>query len=153
MTTPSLESIYKFLPISDTLATAGQPTTEQFDAIRQAGYTVVVNLALPTSDNALPHEQELVESHGMTYIHIPVLWENPTLNDLQQFFATLESNLDKQVFVHCVANMRVSAFVYLYRLLRQGVAEDQAQHTLNQIWQPNEIWQRFIDQARSIASE
>lgn len=149
MTTPPLESIYNFLLISDTLATAGQPTEAQFDAIRQAGFSVVINLALPTSNNALPHEQALVESHGMTYAHIPVLWENPTLDDLQQFFAVMESNSGKPIFVHCAANMRVSAFVYLYRYLRQGVAEEQARQDLNQIWQPNEIWQQFIDQAHS----
>ncbi|HEY9738121.1 MAG TPA: protein tyrosine phosphatase family protein [Trichocoleus sp.] len=151
MPTAPLEAIYNFLTISDTLATAGQPTAAQFDAIREAGYTVVVNLALPTSSNALPNEQEIVESQGMMYVHIPVQWESPTLDDLQQFFAAMGSSSGNRVFVHCAANMRVSAFVYLYRLLRQGVAEEQARHDLNQIWQPNETWQRFIDQARSAA--
>ncbi|MBD0335199.1 MAG: protein tyrosine phosphatase family protein [Cyanobacteria bacterium Co-bin13] len=158
MSTASLESIYHFLPISNSvagqlkgaIATAGQPTAEQFEAIRAAGYQVVINLALPTSDNALPQEAALVESLGMQYVPIPVVWEEPTLADLHRFFAVMEANQDKNVFVHCAANMRVSAFVYLYRCLRQGLDEAQARQDLLRIWQPNPIWRRFIVEATSL---
>jgi protein tyrosine phosphatase (PTP) superfamily phosphohydrolase (DUF442 family) len=150
MPADTLTSIYNFLPISEAVATAGQPTVEQFEAIREAGYQVVVNLALPTSDNALPQEAALVESLGMQYVAIPVVWESPTLADLHRFFAVIEANQDKKVFVHCAANMRVSAFIYLYRRLRQGLDEAQARQALHQIWQPNPVWQAFIDQAVSL---
>ena len=43
--------------------------------------------------------------------------------------------------------MRVSAFVYLYRVLRQGVDESTARNDLHRIWQPNPTWQAFIDTA------
>ncbi|MBD2256588.1 sulfur transferase domain-containing protein [Pseudanabaena sp. FACHB-2040] len=150
MSTEPLASIYHFLPISDAIATAGQPTAEQFEAIRQAGYQVVVNLALLTSDNALPQEPALVESLGMQYVPIPVIWEEPTLADLHRFFAVMEANQDKKVFVHCAANMRVSVFVYLYRCLRLELDEAQARQDLHRIWQPNSIWQQFIEQATSL---
>jgi lipopolysaccharide biosynthesis regulator YciM len=53
----------------------------------------------------------------------------------------------EKVFVHCARNMRVSAFVFLYRVLRQGVPADEALPDLLAIWQPNETWQRLIDAA------
>lgn len=142
-----IEEIYNFLKLSDSVATSGQPTESQFAAIKESGYQVVVNLALPESSNALPNEQEIVESLGMEYVHIPVVWENPTLDDLARFFNIVEANADKSIFVHCAANMRVSAFMYLYRLLREQISNEQATQDLHQIWIPNENWQKFIQQA------
>jgi len=143
-----LSEIYNFLPLSDRVATAGQPTEAQFAAVARQGYEVVVNLALPTSDKALPYEKAIVESLEMDYVAIPVQWENPTQQDLEQFFQVMEANQGRQVLVHCAANMRVSAFMYLYRRVKLGIDEATAQQDLNTIWQPNEQWQAFM--ARSL---
>ncbi len=141
----ALEAIYNFLPLSDSIATAGQPTEAQFSAVKAAGYEVIVNLALPESTNALPHEQAIVESQGLKYVHIPVVWESPTMEDFQRFVTVLDTHSDQKVFVHCAANMRVSAFIYLYRRLK-GIPADTAQQDLQQIWTPNETWQAFIEE-------
>ena len=82
----------------------------------------------------------------MQYVNIPVVWENPTLDDIARFFTVMETNADKPVFVHCAANMRVSAFMYLYRLIHEHVSDEQAKTDLNQIWIPNDTWQEFIRQ-------
>ena len=50
----------------------------------------------------------------------------------------------RRVFVHCAANMRVSAFVFLYRVLRQRVPPSEAECDLHAIWQPDGVWSRFI---------
>ncbi|MEB3337396.1 MAG: protein tyrosine phosphatase family protein [Leptolyngbyaceae bacterium] len=142
-----VNEIRSFLALSDSVATAGQPTEEQFASLRAAGYEIVINLALPTSTHALPNEQAVVESQGMQYVHIPVLWETPTLEDLDRFFSVMAASNGKRILVHCALNMRVSAFMYLYRLLCEGVSEVEAKQDLNQIWVPNDDWQRFIDQA------
>jgi uncharacterized protein (TIGR01244 family) len=143
--TSSLSEIRSFIQISDKIATAGQPIAPQFADIKSAGYEVVVNLAPPNSSNAIANEQELVEAQGLKYVHIPVVWEEPTLNDLDRFFNTLRENAERPVFVHCALNMRVSAFMYLYRRTQQQVSDEVAIASMNQIWQPNEIWQSFID--------
>lgn len=146
MVSDQLEEIYNFLKISDSIATAGQPTADQFGAVKAADYQVIVNLALPTSTNAITNEQQLVESHDMEYVHIPVFWENPTLEDFDRFSQVLNQNTDKKILVHCAMNMRVSAFVYLYRRIYDQVNEDQAQQDLQKIWTPNPTWQAFIEQ-------
>lgn len=147
MATEFITSIYNYVKISDAIATAGQPTPAQLTTIHQAGYEVMINLALPTSPNALPNEQELVEQLGMTYIAIPVEWENPTLTDVQQFFEVMQRWCDRPTFVHCAANMRVSAFIYLYRVLCQKVDPAIALADLQAIWNPNPTWQHLIDTA------
>jgi protein tyrosine phosphatase (PTP) superfamily phosphohydrolase (DUF442 family) len=140
-----IEDIYNFLQLSDLIATSGQPTEEQFLVIARSGYRVIINLALPESSNAIPHEQQIVEERGIQYVHIPVVWENPTLEDWQKFCDAMETHAGQKVFVHCAANKRVSAFMYLYRRLCEGTSEEVAAKDLNRIWVPNEIWQKFID--------
>jgi hypothetical protein len=56
----------------------------------------------------------------------------------------MEAFGDRPVFVHCAANKRVSAFVFLYRVLIQRVAVPEAERDLQAVWQPDEIWSRFI---------
>ncbi len=46
--------------------------------------------------------------------------------------------------MHCARNMRVSAFVYLYRILVLDWTDEQAAPDLLKIWQPNETWTRFM---------
>jgi len=147
MSSNTLEQIYNFVPITDNMATAGQPTEAQFVEIQAAGYQVIINLALPSSTNAIAHEQAIVESMGLEYIHIPVIWEHPTLADLDRFFQTLKENTNQKVFVHCAMNMRVSAFTYLYRVTQQHVDPKIAKVEMDKIWTPNETWQKFIEKA------
>lgn len=144
MTESKLAEIYNFLPIDEQWATAGQPTAEQFPAIQQAGYAVVINLGMPDSPRAVTNEAQLVAAQGLAYIPIPVVWEAPTEADLEQFFQAMAANEDKKRFVHCIANMRVSAFTFLYRVIHQGVPIAEARQTLHKIWEPNPIWQQFI---------
>ncbi|MEM7716757.1 MAG: protein tyrosine phosphatase family protein [Cyanobacteria bacterium P01_A01_bin.68] len=144
-----LENIYNYLKISDKIATAGQPSVEQFSHIKEAGYQVVINLALKDSSNALRNEKEIVETGGMQYIHIPVIWENPTEDKLQEFIQVMKTNVDKKVFVHCAANKRVSAFIYLYRRSQESIDEEIAKKDLDKIWVPNEIWQQFIQEVEN----
>jgi protein tyrosine phosphatase (PTP) superfamily phosphohydrolase (DUF442 family) len=150
----ALEVIPHFLRLSDRIGTAGQPSDDQFADIKEAGYEVIVNLRPPA--DTLPNEHALVESSGMAYVSIPVIWATPTVEDVEQFFATMQANEDKRVFVHCAMNMRVSAFMYLYRVVKQQVAPDMAVQDLHRIWEPNPTWQQLIAQVleqNSISAE
>lgn len=141
-----IQAIYHYLPLIPRIATSGQPTADQIEAIAAAGFEVVINLAMPTSDWALPDEKELVETAGMQYVHIPVIWEQPTAADLASFLHTMKLHEDQRVFVHCAANMRVSVFMALYRVRTLGWSREAAMQAVYEIWQPNEIWDTFIDQ-------
>jgi protein tyrosine phosphatase (PTP) superfamily phosphohydrolase (DUF442 family) len=145
-----LQNIYNFVQISDKLATAGQPRAEQLQVIKDAGYEIVINLANLDTKYDLPNEDELVKGLGMDYVHIPVVWSSPEPEDLHQFFATMDANSDKKVFVHCIANMRVSAFTMLYRVIKQHVPYEEAESAMLSIWNPEEVnpmWWDFIEVA------
>ena len=142
----SLSEIYSFRAVGDKLGTAGQPSQEQFRMVREAGFEAVINLALPTSDNALANEGSVVTGLGMSYVHIPVDFKAPTAQDFRAFCRVMEAFDGRRVFVHCAANKRVSAFVFLYRVLCQRVAIAEAEQDLHAIWQPDEVWSRFIQE-------
>ena len=111
MSKNKIEDIYNFLKLSDKIATSGQPTQEQFQAIKGAGYQVIVNLALPESPNALKDEKQIVESQCMQYIHIPVVWENPTIENVRDFFASWkETQTNKFLSIA----LQICAFQHLY---------------------------------------
>src|SRR5689334_16191413 len=129
------------------LWSSGQLSERDIAALPGLGIEAVINLALPTSSNALAGEAELVTRQGIAYLQIPVLWEKPEQHQLQQFFGALSLFQDRKVWVHCAKNMRVSAFIYLYRRLRRGEPEEAASHPMREVWAPNETWQTFIDDA------
>jgi len=141
-----LSSIRAFRLVGDRLGTAGQPTAEQLRAVHEAGFVAVINLALPTSDNALANEGSIVTGMRMAYVHIPVDFQAPQTEDFRAFARVMRAFEDRPVFVHCAANMRVSAFVFLHRVLEQGVPRTEAERDLHAIWRPDEVWSRFIEQ-------
>jgi protein tyrosine phosphatase (PTP) superfamily phosphohydrolase (DUF442 family) len=141
-----MEQILNFVQLTDSIATAGQPTAEQFRDIAAAGYSVVVNLAVPDSHNAVPNEGSLVTATGMTYVNIPVKWEDPTLVDLQRFLRTMRAFEGERIFVHCAMNMRVSAFMFHYLTLERGLPPERARSPILEKWAPkmDEVWKRFL---------
>ena len=139
-----LSAITNFLQIAPGLGTAGMPTQEQIPLLAAAGYQVVINLAVDDLPSVLAEEEKLVNDCGMHYVHIPVIWLKPTLANVKDFFATMQQQQGKKVFVHCVLNMRVSVFVYLYRVLILNVSPRAAYADVLKIWQPDEVWQPFI---------
>src|SRR5262245_62050582 len=107
----SLSTIYNMLPLTDDLGTSGQPTSAQLAAIKEAGYEVVINLATGKTPRDLPNEADVVAAQGMEYIHIPVVWENPTEADLARFFEAMDATRDKKRFVLRITNMHFNEFI------------------------------------------
>jgi len=146
----SLNDIFNFIQLDDRVATSGQPTEAQFGLVKEAGYSTVINLAPKSHENALGNEDEILESMGIRYIHLPVVFTNPTRDDFERFIGALESCDDDRVWVHCAANMRVSGFFFKYRTERLGWSTEQAKADLHKIWEPAKlmgVWQDFIDKA------
>jgi uncharacterized protein (TIGR01244 family) len=145
MNESDVTGIYNYRAVDETLATSGQPTVAQLRGIAQSGFTTVINLALHDDPRySLPDEPGTVQALGMAYAHIPVQFAAPTKDDLLQFFAAMQAHAGEKVWVHCAANMRVSAFLGLYRVMRQGWQREAAFALMHSLWQPNETWSAFL---------
>lgn len=141
-----IAEIYHFRALDARLATGGQPLPAELEALAKVGFEVVINLAMPTSDNALPNEAELVRALQMDYIAIPVVWEAPQRQDFALFCAAMDANASRRRFVHCAANYRVASFMYLYRVVRLGWPSEMAAGDLYAVWRPDDTWDRFIEE-------
>lgn len=145
------EEIRNFLPLSENLFTGGMPKAEQLRDAAEQGVQVVINLALHDIQNALPEEEELVRSLGMTYINIPVIWNHPTQENLNEFLEAMDAHREEKVLVHCEANYRATAFPALYRILRLGWKREDALEVMHQIWNEEKypVWKNFIEESIS----
>jgi uncharacterized protein (TIGR01244 family) len=139
---------FQFLPalveVSPRLVTSGQPAPADFARLQETGVEMVINLAAPGSTNYNPNEAALALENGLAYVHLPVVWTAPQRGDFETFAAILKAQQEKVVLVHCALNMRVSAFVYAYRVKFEGEDETVARTRMEQIWSPNEVWSAFL---------
>lgn len=131
-----MQQIKNFFQATENIGTAGQPSSDQFKDIANAGYTVVINLAMHDSTNAIPTEGGLVSALGMTYIHMPVPFDAPSITHVKKFSDVMEIFEDQKIFVHCALNWRVSAFMHRYLTLVKGYASEQATSTILVDWSP-----------------
>lgn len=138
-----IEDITNYLEVAPDIYTGGQPSPDEITALGEAGYKIVINLATTSSPDAIPEEQELVQTAGMAYVHIPVEWLSPTKSDLLKFFAMFEQYRGFKTFVHCALNMRVSVFIFLYRVIVERYNPADCWKDVLKIWQPNETWQTY----------
>jgi len=140
----SIDSILNFVQLAPDIGTSGQPDASQLAAIREAGYDAVVNLALTTSDNAIDEEGSIVAGCGMRYVHIPVDFENPTVDDLRTYLSIMRAFEGKRVWVHCAVNARVSAFTYHYLKHVRGLDDSAARSPILDKWEMNDTWRSFM---------
>ncbi|MFN0122642.1 MAG: fused DSP-PTPase phosphatase/NAD kinase-like protein [Blastocatellia bacterium] len=132
--TPELrevKSIFTFTRVSDKVWTGGQPTLEQMDTLKTEGVKLVINLR-PASEHNGEVEEARMKELGIRYINIPVVYLKPTDEDADRFLKVTDAELkNDRVLIHCTAAVRVSAFMMIRRVLRDGWEYDKALEEAN----------------------
>ena len=142
----NLKKIFNYYKVPDLFETSGQPNNKQLISIANGGYEAVINLAPNTTiEGRIINEEGILKSNNITYIHIPVDFNNPLDEDFNKFVAVLEQNKHKKIWIHCAANMRVSAFVFKYRRDILGLSPKNIEVDLEAIWVPNKTWSSFLE--------
>ena len=143
---PRVDDIINLRRIDAMLLTSGQPSEEELAALAREGVEVVINLALHDDPRySLRDEPGTVNALGMTYVHIPVKFDAPTEQNLFDFFDAFATHRSKRVLVHCAANKRVTAFLGLYRAIREHWDREPAFAAMKTVWEPNQHWAPFIE--------
>jgi protein tyrosine phosphatase (PTP) superfamily phosphohydrolase (DUF442 family) len=143
-----ISDIRNFVSVSDTLATAGQPTELQLQELKAAGFDAVINLGLLDPRYCLPDEAASVAALGMVYHHIPVIFHEPKADDFAAFRSAVQSLRDRKLFVHCAMNFRVSCFVALLGEAELGWTRAQANAHVQRLWEPDQVWSAFLTDMR-----
>jgi protein tyrosine phosphatase (PTP) superfamily phosphohydrolase (DUF442 family) len=141
-----MSALYNFHKVSDMLACSGQPREGQLPSIAADGYQAIINLGLTDAKYALTDEARSVEGLGMAYHHIPVLFDNPQIDDLRSFIDKMNEHVNEKTLVHCAANYRASVFTGLYLLAAGKLNEEEMTSFIEQIWQPDAVWQQFLEE-------
>ena len=144
-----IETIANFVPLGDRVGTAGQPNEQELREVAAAGYRAVINLGLLDPRYCLPDEAGLAASLGLLYRHIPVNFDEPTLENFRDFVAAMDEYEDKRVLVHCAANYRVSSFMAVYGEMRLGWTREQADRHARLLWPLNDVWTGFLADCRA----
>lgn len=142
----ALGEITNYVQMTDDIGSSGQPTRDQFRDIADAGYQAVINLAMPDSEHAIADEGSVVTSLGMSFCHIPVDFAAPSADDLKQFIGVMQALAGRKVWVHCVVNARVSAFLYHYLSKVRKLDLAACRSPILEKWEPqmDEVWKDFL---------
>ncbi len=139
-----LAAITNFRQYSESFASAGQPTREQFQTLKEQGFERIVYIAFTNNPNAVADEDQVVKGLGMEYMHVPVDFANPLPDDFYAFADSMQRNTGKKTLLHCQVNARATAFSFLYRVIYEDAPLAAAKADMNTVWQPNEVWRDFI---------
>ena len=141
---PALVEITNFRQYSESFASSGQPTREQFQIIADQGFERIVYIAFTNNPNALADADLLAKGLGMEYMQVPVAFDKPLPDEFYAFADSMQRNTGKKTLLHCQVNARASAFSFLYRVIYEGVPVAEAKADMNTVWQPNAVWRDFI---------
>ncbi len=137
-------SIFNFLRLSKRITTSGMPLKDEIPLIGGLDTDLIITLVPDGIGTDLPGEADLVKAVGLDFVRIPVYWERPHIDNFKDFCRTMAENKDQNIHVHCEANMRVSVFMALFRMIIQDWPKDKAMAPVAEIWKPNNTWQAFI---------
>ncbi len=108
------------------LATGGQPSQANFDALKQAGAQVVLDLRDPAEARPF-NEPAVVTGLGMKYVNIPIGPTTP-LNDalMDKILGVLREHANDQVVMHCASANRVGGALIPYLVIDQKMEQEDA---------------------------
>ena len=135
-------NIYNFYRYNSSISTSGLPEIDDFELIKKEGFEIVISLSMPSDSKTIKNEELILTNLDMIYIHIPVDYYSPKVNDFEVFTTLLNTFKNKKLWIHCTKNYRVSLFMYLYNWVEYNKKDTKL---LEKFWIPNEIWQKFID--------
>ncbi len=111
--------------ITNDLAIAGQPSSDEFKQVAQDGYRTVVNLRSSDEIGFPKDEQQIVELLGLRYVNLPVHIKslNPVyaLTIIEQLM-----KLPKPMLIHCDTGIRASIIMLMKIAIMQGIKAEEA---------------------------
>lgn len=132
--------------ISPKLVTSGQPSAGALATLKANGFEAVIYLAPPTVHDAVRDEHQIVTKQGLTFVNIPIRFDDPTEADFRAYAAVLDALADRKVLVHCQVNMRASVMTFLYRAIVRKEPPAGAYDAVTKIWSPQGPWRRLIEE-------
>lgn len=119
-------TIRNFRQINTWLYRGGQPKEEEFKQLKKIGIRTIISFRWNL--RAIAKERAIAEAHGMNFVSIPLsYWILPTRKEIDRFFAILEDETKRPIFLHCQhGSDRTGAFSAMYRIKCENWTADKA---------------------------
>lgn len=142
-----LADLKNFQANTPKMVSSGLPNKAHFEALEKIGVTTVIDL-IPGDRS---EELALISDMSFNYHNIPVIWKNPTLDNFKEYVSLMKiaDTEPGKTLTHCRLNWRGATFTYLYRVTQLNEDEALAKQDMLSIWQPDDVWQAFIDQVKA----
>jgi len=142
---PKSSRVFNHVQVDCDIATSGALNEQVVADIAEAGYRCIIDLLPADNRHALAGERGIAERHGLSYQHIPVDFAAPSSESFDAFVQAMQGAAGEKVWVHCAANMRVTAFMAAYGRRHLGWTQERAVELIAEVWQPDAVWQAFLE--------
>jgi protein tyrosine phosphatase (PTP) superfamily phosphohydrolase (DUF442 family) len=149
--------IFNYIKINDFISTSGQPSKDEFSKIKEDGFDVVIDLAPVDYERySIQDEPAVLKNLNLSYVHIPVDFKNPTIENYEEFDLALKDFRGKKIWIHCAANYRVTVFFSIWAEQNLNWTKEKSNQLINKIWKsdPNwtmsDEWKIFMQEMRPI---
>ena len=124
--------IRNFVRLNDDFCTGAQPRLEHLEKLKADGVKSILNLR-PAGEHRAAEEEAKVKELGLQYFNIPVSFGEPKEEQVAEFFKITDERKNFPIFIHCAAGIRVGAFWFIRRVLRDGWTLEAAEKEADQI--------------------
>lgn len=121
---PAGSELKLFQPLPE-LYTAGQPSPQDWRAMRARGISIVINLRTPGELKGRDEAEE-VRAAGLLYAEIPVAGADGITAENARLLHTALGARHRGVLVHCASGNRVGALLALEQVLFDGMPKQDA---------------------------
>jgi uncharacterized protein (TIGR01244 family) len=130
----TVEGVTNFAQVETTVACAGATTPDALAGIKKMGYASVINLRLPTEQNAnLEAEAAAARVANITYIHLPFDGSKPDPAVADRFIQIVTTPANQPAFIHCASGNRAAALWMIKRVLIDKWDTDRASEEATQL--------------------
>lgn len=143
--TPEMDEvagIRRFLRVEKDVCTGGQPKLVQLEKLKAEGVKTIINLR-PAKEHDAAKEEAKAKELGLRYFNIPVAFDNPQDQQVDEFLKLTDDPANRPMFIHCAAAVRVGAFWMIRRVLRDGWTTEKAEEEAKKIGLGVQDWQDF----------
>jgi protein tyrosine phosphatase (PTP) superfamily phosphohydrolase (DUF442 family) len=121
----ALAGVTNAVALPPNLVTGGQPTPENFEALKDAGVSLVIDIRDPKEPRPFD-EAALVRSLGMEYVNVPVAAGTLTDETIERLLELIRANQHRPTLLHCASGNRVWGPLIPYLVLDRGLGEEEA---------------------------
>ena len=137
-------AIINFKNISDRLSIGGQPTIDQLMLLKDANFTMILQLALKEVPTSTQNEAYHARMRKLNYQMMEISYNHPTVSDVENFFQIMDAYPNERLYVHCSVGYCTSGLMVMYLMQREHLSYDASKHLVIPNWQPIPVWQDLI---------